>query len=224
MQHRMINNKFTVSLVFSLLAMLAASAIAGNQPRPQYSLQMAGGSLNPWALPQTPEKPSGFQPQPWSGNQPYQNDQSDIQYPGFRFVTPEILESLKQQQMQTQQVPPRYPYRQYSNRQYSRQPSLPPQLMSEQPVPGYYGAPSQGMGFANPLYDTPAVSPWGSGPDVIYRGQSFPGVPDAAIGGIPPMNVTPFIGDNAQGEAGSGSGQKQNNVFNPFTFGSNGNL
>ncbi len=224
MQHRMINNKFTVSLMFSLLAMLTVSAIAGNQPLPQYSLQMAGNSLNPWALPQVPEKPSGFQSQPRYSNQPYQNDQSDIQYPGFRFVTPEILESLKQQQMQTQQVPPRYPYRQYSNRQYRRQPSPPPQLMSEQPMQGYYGVPSPGLGFANPLYDTPAVSPWGSGPDVIYRGQSFPWVPDAAIGGIPPMQVTPFIDNNGQGDVGSGGELKQNNVFNPFTFGSNGNL
>lgn len=210
MQHRMINNKFSVSLVFSLLATLAVSAVAGN-------------SGNPWALPPAPETPAlfqapGFQHAPQYGHQQYQDDQTNIQYPGYRFVTPEILNSLKQQQMQTQQVPGNFPYRQY------RRQSTPQQLMSEPPVQGYYGLSPAPTGFTNPLYDTPAVSPWGSGPDVIYRGESFPWVPDAAIGGIPPMNVSPFINNNGQGAVESGSGQNQPNVFNPFTFGPNGNL
>ena len=220
MQHRMINNKFTVSLVFSLLATLAVPAVAGN-------------SGNPWALPQPPEKVPDFQRSPQYGNQPYYKDQTDIQYPGFRFVTPEILESLKQQQIQTQQVPGNDPYR-----RYRRPPPPQPQqqLMSEPPMQEHYGFPPTGMGFSNPLYDTPAVSPWGSGPDVMYRGESFPWVPDAAIGGIPPMNVTPFTGsdegsnwggngeNNEKGNVGSGRAPVRNNVFNPFTFGPNGNL
>jgi len=206
MQHRMINNKFSVSLVFSLLATLAATAVAGN-------------SGNPWALPPAPEKAPTFQHAPQYGQQQYQGDQTNIQYPGYRFVTPEILNSLKQQQMQTQQVPGNYPHR-----QYRRQPVQPPQLVSEPPMQEYYGLPPASMGFATPLYDAPAVSPWGSGPDVIYRGESFPWVPDAAIGGIPPMNVSPFIGSNEKGDVESGRIPMQNNVFNPFTFGPNGNL
>jgi hypothetical protein len=216
----MINNKFTMSLMYSLLATVAVSAMAGSntgQPLSPYSLLLAGSSSNPWALPPAPEKAPNFQRSPQYGNQPYQEDQTDIQYPGFRFVTPEILESLKQQQMQTQQVQRGYPYRQYNAQQ------SPPQLMSEPPQ-GYYGFPSPAAGFANPLYDTPAVSPWGNGPDVMYRGQSFPWVPDAAIGGIPPMNVQPFTGNSEMYEAGPGRKQGQNNIFNPFTFGPNGNL
>jgi len=223
MQHRMINNKFTLSLVLSLLATLTTSAMAGN-------------SGNPWALPQAPEKVPDFQRPMHYGQQPYQDDQTDIQYPGFRFVTPEILESLKQQQIQTQQVPDNNPYRQY--RAQPRRPQPPPaqQFMYEPPVQQYYGFPSIGTGFSNPLYDAPAVSPWGSGPDVIYRGESFPWVPDAAIGGIPPMNVAPFTdsdggsdwsdgGDRDEtGAAEPGRAPVRNNVFNPFTFGPNGNL
>lgn len=207
MQHRMIN-KFTVSLVFSLLTSITVSAAAA-------------GSANPWALPPSPEKPQNFQRPPQHAEHRYQENQTNIQYPGFRFVTPEILESLKQQQMQTQQVPGSY---NYQNRQYRQPQSTPPQLMSGPPVPGYYGFQSPGMGFANPLYDTPAVSPWGNGTDMLYRGGSFPGVPDAAIGGIPPMNVSPFTGNNENGQAESAGEQYQNKVFNPFTFGSNGNL
>jgi len=226
MQHRMIN-KYTMSLVFSLLATMTVSTAAGNsvqQPLATYSLQLAAGSTNPWALPPAPEKPAVFQRPQQYKNRQYQEDQTNIEYPGYRFVTPQILESLKQTQMQTQQVPGRYP----NNYQYRSRQSSPTQLMSEQPVPGYYGFPSGGMSPSNPLYDIPAVSPWGNGPDVIYQGQSFPWVPDAAIGGIPPMNVMPFTGDNGFDGADTGSlqgdDQVQDKVFNPFTFGRNGNL
>ena len=225
MQHHMINNKFILSLMFSLLAMVTVSAMAGSnvrQPISPYSLLLAGGSGNPWALPQAPEKTPDFRHSPQYGNQQYQEDQTDIQYPGFRFVTPEILESLKQQQMRTQQIPNGYPYRQYRNQPSSSR--APQQLMSEPPVQGYYGFPSTGMGFANPLYDSPAVSPWGMGPDVMYRGQSFPWLPDAAIGGIPPMSVQPFSENTETRDTESGRRQEQNDVFNPFTFGPNGNL
>jgi len=221
MQYRMIN-KFTLSLVFGLLITMTVSVTAGSYiqpPLPHHSLQLAAGSTNPWALPQVPEKPANFQRPPQQPNYRYQQEQSGVEYRGFRFVTPQILESLKQQQMQTQQVPGNYP-----NYQYRPQQSTPPQLMSEQPVPGYYGFPSTGMGQSNPLYDMPAVSPWGNGPDMLYRGESLPWVPDAAIGGIPPMNILPFAGNNGAGEAETGRSQNQNKVFNPFSFGRNGNL
>jgi hypothetical protein len=219
----MINKKFAVSLASSLLAMIAVSVTAESnthQPFSQYSLLLAGRSTNPWALPPAPERAPNFQRPPRYRNQQYQNDQTDVQYPGFRFVTPEILESLKQTQMRTQQSPGRSSNR----RSYRYQQSVPPQMMSEPPVPGYYGFPSTTMGAPNPLYDVPAVSPWGNGPDVLYRGESFPWVPDAAIGGIPPMNVEPYIENNATGDVESESKQYRDNVFNPFTFGSNGNL
>ena len=92
------------------------------------------------------------------------------------------------------------------------------------------------MGYTNPIYDVPAVSPWGSGADVIYQGGSFPGalpdsspwVPNEAIGGLPPIHVPPFEGGSNWGklnntgsnnaEAEYGERQKDNNVFNPFTF------
>lgn len=223
MQHRIINKKLTVSLLFSLLAAVAVSVSAESNARqrlPQHSLQLAGDSTNPWALPQVPEKSPNFQRPPQYRNQQYREEQPDVQYHGFRFVTPEILQSLKQTQMRTQQTPARNTNR----RPYRSRQSTPPQLMSEQPVQGYYGFPSTAMGASNPLYDVPAVSPWGDGSDVLYRGESFPWIPDAAIGGIPPMNIEPFTENNETDDAESANKQYQNNAFNPFTFGSNGNL
>lgn len=226
MQYRMIYKKLAVSLVSSLLATMAVSVSAESNTRQQFSqrsLLLAGRSTNPWALPPAPERAPNFQRPPQYRNQqyqPYQDDQTDVQYPGFRFVTPEILESLKQTQMRTQQTPDRY----LKRRSYRPQQTVPSQLMLEQPVPGYYGFPSTTMGVPNPLYDAPAVSPWGNGPDVLYRGESFPWIPDAAIGGIPPMNIEPFTENNETDNAESANKQYQNNAFNPFTFGSNGNL
>jgi len=219
MQHRIIN-KFAVNLVFSLLVTIVVSAMtvsvaADNtihQQLPQYSLLLAGGQSNPWALPQAPEDTQGFQYPPQDTNQQYPGNRADIQYPGFRFVTPEILESLKQQQMQSQRIPG-----DYLKRQYSSPPSMPLQRMQRLPAQEYYGyPPPAGTGSSNPLYDVPAVSPWGNGPDVLYQGESFPWLPDAAIGGIPPIPVQPFPENNERRETG--------NVFNPFTFGPNGNL
>jgi len=228
MQHCTINNKFTASRVFRLFATIAVSAMtvsaaADNsihQQLPHYSLQLAGGQSNPWVLPQAPENTPGFQRSPYDRYQQYPGNQADTQYPGYRFVTPEILESLKQQQMQMQQVPGNH-----SNHQYRLQPSMPLQPGPGQPVQDYYGyPPGGGMGFSNPLYDAPAVSPWGNGPDVLYQGESYPWIPDAAIGGIPPIPVQPWTKNNESRKLGNGSKQNENNVFNPFIFGPNGNL
>ncbi|MFV9615940.1 MAG: hypothetical protein ACNYZG_08290, partial [Gammaproteobacteria bacterium] len=110
------------------------------------------------------------------------------------------------------------------------------QPVTRLPEKSYYGNPTYGMGSANPLYDVPTVSPWGSGPEVIYRGGSFPGalpdsspwVPNEAIGGLPPIHVPPFEAGSNWGrlnntgsnnaEAEYSERQKDNNVFNPFTF------
>jgi hypothetical protein len=139
-----------------------------------------------------------------------------------RFVTPEFLESLKRQQQQHQVMP--------ENRQYNQQYNqpVPRRFMQMQPgsgLPGQgsYKYPSYGTGSANPLYDTPAVSPWGDGSDVLYRGESFPMVPSEALGGFPPMHV-PSYGMNKYQNSESGElfEPEEYKVFNPFTFLPNG--
>ena len=82
----------------------------------------------------------------------------------------------------------------------------------------------QGLNNTNPAYDSPAVSPWGQGADVLYRGESlpnslpgsvpsslggqFPGmsqqaypwVPNEALGGLLPIPVSPTIRDSYKRE------------------------
>ena len=233
MQYRVTYNKFTVHLVLSLFVTITMSAHAENsryQPLPDYSLPLAGGQSNPWALPQEPEHTQGFQRSPRDRERQYQGGRAETpRYRGYRFVTPEILESLKRQQMQTQQVPSDFPNQHYSAPrtmppQYMPPQYMPPQYMPGRPGQGYYDYPSGGMGSSNPLFDVPSVSPWGSGPDVLYRGESFPWLPDAAIGGIPPIHVQPFDENSKSRESDDGLKPKGSNVFNPFTFGPNGNL
>jgi hypothetical protein len=186
MKKRKIYKLFNVGLACSLIMIIATKAITDSPVAP-YSLRLAAGQGNAWTAPQAPKS--------WE----QQNQTGQKQNQNFRFVTPEILESIKQQQTQNQLMPEnrRYPPR-------HRQPSQ------------YYGYPSPGMGVANPLYDTPAVSPWGSSSDNLYGGES-PLVPKEAIGGFSPFNVMPFSG--ADGLDGSGTP----NVFNPFSFGRDGN-
>jgi hypothetical protein len=131
-----------------------------------------------------------------------------------RFVTPEFLESLKQQQQQHQLMPENQPFRQPAPRQYMQM-----QPGSGLPGQGAYSSPSYGAGPANPLYDSPAVSPWGDGSDVLYRGESFPMVPSEALGGFPPMHV-PSSGmkNYKSSESGEPIETDEHNVFNPFTF------
>ena len=251
MQRRLIYKIYTGSLVFSLL--ITNAAAADNYTKDsllKYPPQLLAGQWNPWVLPKVPEKTTGFQcPAEWQSEQSQDKSagtQGQGQTPEFnkrlsgQFVTPGILESLKQQQIQTQMTPS---YESYRQRPQQR---MPQQRMPQQPVTrlpenrNYYGEPSYGMGYANPLYDVPAVSPWGSGPDVVYRGESFPNwssgalpdelpwVPNEAIGGLPPIHVPPFERGSNWGELNStGSNNTEaentkrridNNVFNPFTF------
>ncbi len=233
MQHCIIYNKFNLSWVFSLLMLITAAAMAGSNKadsnNSQYSLQLTGGQSNPWALPQAPDSHSGYRQLPKYYNQDdrqqrqNQKKQNKVwRNPGERFVTPEFLESLKQQQRQNQLMP--------GDRRYQQRPS--PQSRWQQPLQGNYSYPSYGMGHANPLYDAPAVSPWGGGADVLYRGESFPMVPSEAIGGIPPL-YTPSIGGGSYGNSPWGESnnadenntgingiekRNQNRVFNPFSF------
>jgi hypothetical protein len=211
MQQHILNNKSIVNqrfpdlLVAIVVSVMTVSAAADNNVRLQLTAGQSNPVLNPWALPQ-------------DGSQQYQENQGDAQYSGYRFVTPEILESLKQQQIQSQQVPGNGSRYQYG----------PPQSMPSQPGPGqsmqgYYGYPSvgspagppAGTGSSNPLYNLP---------DVMHQGESFPWLPNAAVGGIPPINVQPLTEDNTAREAEQGFKQNKDNVFNPFTFGPNGNL
>lgn len=257
------NNKVVQKPMLNLLLMMMVTSVysevsvakGNSQQLPHHALQLASGS-NPWALPQQPENVPGFAPSPrYPNNQ--QNNQLNMQYPGFRFVTPEILESLKQQQMQTQKVPDDrqwQPYRsprlnappQYMPPQHMLPQYMPPQSMQKPPQqnpfayqPGRVMPDSlmpdslmpgiPGMGRLNPLHDAPAVSPWGSAPDVMNQGGSSPWVPNAAIGGIPPMNILPFSDFGSSGfgsndEAGYGINNYERKVFNPFTFAPNGNL
>lgn len=199
----------------------------------QYSVQLVAEQTNPWALPQTSEQFMESQQTPqFRGRSKAQPERADVYrfYSGQmgRFVTPEYLESLKQQQMQMQMMPPMIPGgRQYNQRKYRRSPST--QVMPKQtwPSQGSWSAP-YGMGNVNPLYDAPAVSPWSSGSDLIYRGGSIPDslpggfsgslpwVPNEALGGLPPIHTPhayPFMGSEYDSERGI-----EDKVFNPFTF------
>ncbi len=204
MQYGVINNKFTRLgvLVFSMTVTVTANA-ANNVPsanQKQYYL----AQNNPWQVPRPPENEVDFQRLPKYRSQQYQGDQSGYYSQGQRFVTPEILESLKQQQIQNQLLyRPYWPQRQQPMQQNNNMD---------------YAAPSYGGGYADPLYDTPAVSPWSNGADMLYRGQSMPWVPDAAIGGIPPVHITPLDNTNGFTVPGDPMG---GSVFNPFNFAPN---
>ncbi len=256
MRYRIIDNKFIVrrfftGWIYSLLMIMATSAVADNE-NSQYSTLRVAEQPNPWALPQTRQSKPGFQPgfqqQPYDYYQQYQSAPIDAQRPDAqsryrqsrpaqnrdnvrqyrpthqwqpqaeRFVTPEFLESLKQQQKQHQVMPENQRYHQPEPRQFRQM-----QPGSGLPGQGAYSYPSYGTGSANPLYDAPAVSPWGDGSDVLYRGESFPMVPSEALGGFPPMHV-PSFGMNNYKNSGSGEPIETDEykVFNPFTFLSNG--
>ncbi|NOQ88269.1 MAG: hypothetical protein GQ550_05035 [Gammaproteobacteria bacterium] len=201
---------------------MVTSARAGNiavdNENSQYPVLRVAERSNPWALPQTQESRLEFRP----GLQQQQNRDRARQYQpahqwqpqAERFVTPEFLESLKQQQQQHQVMPDNQQYLQPVPRQYMQM-----QPGSGLPGQGAYSYPSYGAGSANPLYDKPAVSPWGDGSDVLYRGESFPMVPSEALGGFPPMHV-PSFGMNRYKNSESGElfETDEYKVFNPFTF------
>jgi len=215
MLYRFIYNKFSLSWVISLFMFLTSTAMAGStitsSNNSQYKLRLAG-QFNPWALPEKPERHSGSQ-------QRRQHEQQNKVWRNSteRFVTPEFLESLKQQQKQHQVMPENQRYQQRQPRRYMQM--QPESGLPEQRTYGYplYG--TGGTGSANPLYDAPAVSPWGEGPDVLYRGQSLPLVPSEAIGGFSPMHVPSFgINDFKNTDANEPAEVYEHKVFNPFTF------
>ena len=234
MRYRVIKNKFFTSRFFTggmySLLMIMVSPVIADGGSSQYSVQRVAEGSNPWALPEKQESRPGYQ-QPYEYEQQnqrapmdgaFQQSQRDDgvrQYPPShqwqpqrdRFVTPSFLESLKKQQQQYQVMP--------ENRQQQQGQHNPWQSGSSLSGQGTYGFPSYGSGSVNPLYDAPAVSPWGDGADVLYRGQSFPMVPGEAVGGLPPMHVPSFGMKNLKNSQSEESGETyEDNVFNPFTF------
>ena len=267
MQNSKSHKQFTVGFVCGLM-MITTTALAGS-PVSQYSQRVTGEQSNPRAFPQAANSATGFQQTPKTRRPRYPGRQIEKHNRGYGFVTPETLESLKQQQIQTQlmtennQRPlmPRQPVQNYgypsgfhqtqmnrspqyqgrhiekNNRGYGfvtpeileslKQQQIQTQLMTEnnqrplmprQPVQNYVN-PSSGMGFTNPLYDTPAVSPWGSGSDILYSGEPSPYVPKEAIGGLSPIHIPPFANNNGVHESGNTNILKETNVFNPFNLG-----
>jgi len=188
-----------------------------------FSTVSAAERSNPWALPQAAME-RGAQ---------LNDEQSQGAVPKaqklWRFVTPEALNSLKQQQIQMQLMP--------GHTDLNQSGAAPANSCSVQPEPSLrqhpwmprFGVAPQGsnmggqtvlpsgmlygMSANNPVYDSPAVSPWGNGADVLYRGESlpksspgsfpstwggeFPGmssgsypwVPNEALGGLLPIPV-----------------------------------
>lgn len=233
MQYRVIKDKYCTSRFFTggmySLLMIMVSPVIADVGSSQYSVQQVAEGSNPWALPQNQESRPGYQ-QPYEYGQQYQRapmdgvdqqgqrDRSGQYRPSHqwqpqrdRFVTPSFLESLKKQQQQYQVMP--------ENRYQQQGQHNPWRPDSSSPGQGAYGHPSYGAGNVNPLYDAPAVSPWGDGADVLLRGESFPMVPSEALGGLPPMHVPSFGVKNFENSESMEPGEAyEGNVFNPFTF------
>ena len=169
MQLRIIYNKFSLNGLFSLLMFITATVMAGSSKadsnNSQYSMQLAGGQSNPWSVPPAQDRYQEYQQLPKYYNQDdrlerqNQKNQNKVwRNPGERFVTPEFLESLKQQQTQNQLMPGDGRYPQF----------VPEQSKPQQPGSSSFGYPPYGTDYLDPLYDTPAVtpwSPWGIGAD-----------------------------------------------------------
>jgi len=189
------------------------------QQYPQYSQQGNSRQINPWQLPEKKQNNLEFKQCPdyqgqqytegqqsQSGQGPQNNQQIDQQKRGFRFVTPEILESLKQQQSKYQKMPG-------SDRSQ--------QSRSGQTWRGSYGYSPYGMGYSSPMFGVPGASPWGGGPDLLYRGEEYPWAPYAGINEVAPV---PSFGENDHADDSNGTeNQERYNVFDPFTLLPNGN-
>jgi len=152
MQHRIIYKRITLFQVFSLLMIIPMTALSGGEYH-RYSGQQVNGGGNPWAIPGSPESNPGFQ-QPLE-HQSQEWSRQNRAYQTGRFVTPEFLESLRQQQSQYQIMPENRRYLEPDSQHYG--PGL--------PGADSYGYPSYGLDYVDPLYDTPMISPWGIGAD-----------------------------------------------------------
>lgn len=189
---------------------------------PWYTSSMQNKSAGIWSQPddlyQQQKETSPLQHQLYSEPYKYQSNTLPFEYKQNnkslpeRYVTPEIIDSLNRQEAQ-------YYYdlqRQKNDHQWigSNYPSL-----SQPQAPDF---PIYGMGGINPIYDVPLVSPWANAPDVIYRGEESPLLPNEAFDGLPPM-ATPLFGDNRIEQINIPTNMMNSQVFNPFTFLQNGN-
>ena len=114
-----------------------------------------------------------------------------------RFVTPEVLDQIRQQQMQTQQALPAWPAQGgFYSRPFYRSPATGTRLS---PGAEQYGSDARSHGNGSSAVPT---SPWddpASGLPVaprtlleesmLYKGEPLPLVPDPALGGIAPLDV-----------------------------------
>ncbi len=313
-------NMFYEMLLFSFLLLGSMSAGAGVDEYRQGQEWRAGSAVplyvaetNPWLVPEKPVAENGFVRHPHPlydvdnksssryksrdfnpGHYVPENDDKHL-YQGGRFVTPEVLESLKHQQMYFQQAPvqPAPGYRQpdskqnswrsqspannypaipsagknypdtYSYPSYGSMTENPATASNRNPVNGRYNnndsilndsVTNYGMNNNNPLYDVPLVSPWGNSPDVLYRGESFPGtipgtfsdtfagsypdnmpwLPSEAMGGLPPIQMPSYGYDGAAPgyyepepdmyNPADPDGYVRGNEFNPLNFMPNGKM
>ena len=224
MRDYLIYNKIAIA-VFTLFAIISKTAVAESGAyisSPEPSFELVADSSNPWAL---PPRRSADGPQQGQPVAPYQQQ---LESNNYGFITDDELRRLEQQQTQTQLM--------HGDRRGYPQPGAAQSFSAPGfPLPGVvhdfgqsfgqgFGGASTGLGYTNPLYHTPAVSPWGSEPGLLYEGQSFPWVPNEAIGGIPPMHVSPYLDDGGIEQTEDVEKQEDGNVFNPFEFGRNGRL
>ena len=168
-----------------------------NMPYPVYQEPYYQVHENTDPYRQVPEKPIWEQ-------QPIEKDTRE------RYVTPDIIESLNRQEAE-------YYSRLNGEKGQNFAPDYQVPSFGRYPQ-GYPAQPAYGTGSLNPAFDVPAVSPWGDTPDVFYRGEEFPWMPNEAIGGVPPIHVPPFSGNSGLGEVNDSAGRTENKVFNPFTF------
>lgn len=174
---------------------------SGNQP-PDYEPQNdSRGYLRPDAT-------SEFQqvPEHRTRQQPWQVDTSQD-----RYVTPEIIDKLNRQEAQ-------HYARQHSGGYGQFVPTPHSPSYDEGRARGHSAPPAYGVGSMNPAFDVPAVSPWGGMPDVLNSGEQFPWMPNEAVGGVPPIHVSPYANKNDFDERGNSATPSENKVFNPYTF------
>ena len=192
-------------MIISTVTAVAADRISGNtfnlMDMPGlHPVVMKIGQYNPWTLPPV-QRPTSFphyynawQQNGQSTTNPQStaaNPQSTAAYPRYRaqpeFVTPEVLNNIKKQQVYTQQnhSPWQYNDYRYRGRSYGTSWSANTRHRSSDPWlynPDKYKNPSSSSG----LLTTPERL---DSESLLFGGQSLPAVPDAAIGGVPPMNV-----------------------------------
>ncbi len=238
---------FTGSCLLGLLVIVTTAAWAENKNywagsyyTPKTMNNSSGSrATNPWRLPDKQEDPSVIWPSSKGRYELYQGDDRQFsdnqtpyyQSPGYsaqddrvngsqnwgqqqntgnqreRYITPDIIDSLNSLATEGNSL-----------ELGDEENGLLSAPLYQQHMLEYSDYPAYGLGGINPNYDVPAISPWDNAPDVLYRGEEFPWIPDEAIGGVSPMHV-PMFGGNSGLRGVDGPGDRDAvNVFNPFSF------